>query len=308
MVTSALVALRWTDILPKFDPRSRPVYLLLVVLGAVTISSLAYTGIDVSRAFNPNVLYLGSFLIFVSTMLRRAGRDQWGTFIETLTLLFGHGGIIAALQFPLATAPFPFADVAFNQIDRALGFDWLSFANLFSAPRMLSFLDWAYRSMTWQSAVVLGLLSIRGMTDRAWQFVTAAILVFAVAVLLFPLFPVDGTFALCGLRPANIPVFPSFCDYGPILHHLKDGSLRTLDPSMRVGLVSFPSAHAGAGFLLVWAVWPFPQLRWPSVVLNGALMVGAIVIGGHYLIDVIGGALIACAAATVVSRCVIVRG
>src|SRR5205823_14637233 len=89
--------------------------------------------------------------------------------------------------------------------------------------------------------------------------------------------------------PISIPVFDRLCVYAPVLHHLKEGTLKVIQPSMAVGMVTFPSAHTAAALALAWAVWREKWLRWPSAFLNMALCVGAIVIGSHYLVDIIGG-------------------
>ncbi len=228
-------------------------------------------------------------------MLRRGGRERISTGLETIALLVVMAVALVGLQYPLAAVSGPMVDAALLRADRAMGFDWLAFARLFHDPAVLDLLKRAYLSMSLQGALVLAVLSWRGDMTRAWQFATATFVLFLVSVLLFPIFPADGRFVLCGLRPPDIPVIGNFCLYGPVLHHLKDGSLRVIDPSMAVGMVTFPSAHAAAGLLLIWAVWPIRLLRLPFVILNIALCVGAIVIGSHYLIDIWGGAVVAAA-------------
>jgi membrane-associated phospholipid phosphatase len=54
------------------------------------------------------------------------------------------------------------------------------------------------------------------------------------------------------------------------------------------GLVTFPSFHTMLGLVLIWAVRK-TVLFWPSLFLNGAMVVSTVAIGGHYLIDVVAG-------------------
>ena len=97
-----------------------------------------------------------------------------------------------------------------------------------------------------------------------------------------------------GLPRAEFEPFigPVPWDYLADLSRLKAG-YRNFDWSVVEGYVSFPSYHTAAALLFVWAIWPLRWLRIPVVVLNVALILGALLMGSHYLIDIIGGAVVA---------------
>ena len=59
------------------------------------------------------------------------------------------------------------------------------------------------------------------------------------------------------------------------------------------GLVSFPSYHMTEVVLFTWAGWSVKWLRWPLLALNLVVVVSIPVIGAHYFIDVLGGAVVA---------------
>jgi membrane-associated phospholipid phosphatase len=276
-------------IAPKFDPRSLPFYVLLMASISLVWACLALTGVNVSRALQFDTAIWACVAIVIATMLRRVGHERLSTGMETIAVIIVMAVVLVGIQYPLAAVSGPLVDEALLRADQMIGFDWLTFARLFRDPVALAILEWSYESMSWQAAIVLAILAWRGDATRSWHFVTATFILFLAATLPFPLFPADGRFVLCGLRPADVPVVSNFCDYGPILHHLRDGSLRVIEPGMAVGMVTFPSAHTAAGLLLTWAVWPQRWLRCPFAVLNVALGIGAIVIGSHYLIDIIGG-------------------
>ena len=70
------------------------------------------------------------------------------------------------------------------------------------------------------------------------------------------------------------------------------------------GIISFPSYHAAAAVLLGYAFAELP--RWvacAAFVLEIALVISAVLVGGHYLVDVLAGIIIAVASLTVVRRC-----
>jgi membrane-associated phospholipid phosphatase len=69
--------------------------------------------------------------------------------------------------------------------------------------------------------------------------------------------------------------------------------MTTVELSALDGIVTFPSFHVAAAVLLAWAGANLPLLRYPMIVLNILMLLSAIPIGGHYLIDVIAGCLVA---------------
>lgn len=66
---------------------------------------------------------------------------------------------------------------------------------------------------------------------------------------------------------------------------------------------SFPSGHATSVFAVATALgsW-YPALRWPLYALASAIALGRVYLGRHYLSDVIAGALIGLAIASLIVR------
>ena len=253
--------IRVSALLPKPDPRSWTAYALLAALAVGTYVSLSITGLRFSVAWGVAFSEVAVVAIFVAWMLRRAGHAAISTGLETIALgyLISLAGV--AIQYPLMALPFPFTDALLSRIDHALGFDWWAFAQLFSNR-------WLW------GAMVVAYVSIIPQT------------------LLLRLLPADGSLTLCSLNPDSPWISNGACNYGPIIHQLKAGQIKSLGSSGLVGLVSFPSFHTSIGLQLAWGFWPYRWLRWPMLACNILLVCGAIVIASHYLIDILGGALI----------------
>lgn len=81
----------------------------------------------------------------------------------------------------------------------------------------------------------------------------------------------------------------------PVYDGLRDGTLTILDWSHIDGLVTFPSFHTTAAILLAWSMRNVPIARWVFLVLNILMIVATPTHGGHYLIDVLAGAVLAVA-------------
>src|SRR5262249_14325691 len=74
---------------------------------------------------------------------------------------------------------------------------------------------------------------------------------------------------------------------------LRAGTLRTLDLEHFGGAVTFPSFHAAAAILYAWALWPLRWVRPFSLAVNGLMLVATPIGGGHYLVDVLAGVMVA---------------
>ena len=284
--------IRVTALLPQPDPRSWAAYAILAALASAAYVSLAVTGLRFSVAWGVAFSEVAMVAIFVAWMLRRAGHSAVSAGLETIALTFLISVAGAVIQYPLMALPFPFTDTLLSRVDHALGFDWWAFSQLFSNRWLWGAMVVSYASIIPQTLLLLLLLSSTDRHARAWQFVAASSLAMGATMIVLPFFPADGSLALCSLKPDSPWITHGSCSYGPIIHQLKDGQLKILGSSALVGLVSFPSFHTSLGLQFVWGFWPYRWLRWPVVAINILLVCGAIVIASHYLIDILGGALI----------------
>ena len=79
-----------------------------------------------------------------------------------------------------------------------------------------------------------------------------------------------------------------------VVEAIRSGRDPTMDFRRILGLVSFPSFHAGAALLLAVATRKLPFGLWlPFLVANAMMIVGTITEGGHNLTDVVGGCALA---------------
>ena len=68
------------------------------------------------------------------------------------------------------------------------------------------------------------------------------------------------------------------------------------------GLITFPSFHSCAAIAFIYASFPFKKWRYVSCVVNTLMLLSTPFIGGHYLIDTIGGIIIASLIIVLVER------
>ena len=74
---------------------------------------------------------------------------------------------------------------------------------------------------------------------------------------------------------------------------MRAGTLSRIGIGSLAGLITFPSFHSVSALLFVWASWPARRLRAPMVAINLTMLAATPIEGSHYLVDVIGGAMVA---------------
>jgi membrane-associated phospholipid phosphatase len=221
--------------------------------------------------------------------------------LGTLAQIILVTAIVGPLSYVAGAANWPLQDQTFLFIDRALGMDpepIAIFAN--DHPWIASLLNTGYGFIKWP---LLGIPIILTMTLRLVRlqlFVGALCLALAVTLAISTLTPAIGTLYGLDISPARFTSFNTAI-YAAQLRDilaLRDGSLRHLDLFHLAGIVSFPSFHAASAVLYMWALWPVRGFASLSIAMNLLMIAATPVIGAHYMIDVIGGILLAAGSIT----------
>jgi membrane-associated phospholipid phosphatase len=276
-----------------------PAHLLYAICGLELVGSVALAlafGFRAAsvKAFLPQ-LYC-ALLVACGPLLRRIERPRLAGAFETVGFLYGQGFALVALLYPMTAIAAPFADAQLAAADRALGFDWPSLAQWVGTyPDFIRVLKAVYFSFGWQGAVILPALFLVRHPSHAWATILAANLALLLTLVVYPFLPAQGTFMHYGITPQEYPNMSVQVawSFGPAIHAIRDEGARYITRELMVPFVSFPSYHAVAALLLSWAAWPVRKLRWPILLLNLCMAFSALIIGAHYLVDLIGGAVIA---------------
>jgi membrane-associated phospholipid phosphatase len=208
-------------------------------------------------------------------------------------------GIAAGTYMYLATsAALPLQDARLASLDQALGFDWLGFlASANSNPAISWALVTAYHSALPQ-LLALYLLLCFGRYERRLAEFLALMSTTSVAVgALMLLVPAAGAYA--HFRPPR-ELFDGFSSNAGMWHYeallrLRAEAAPVLDFGQMEGLVTFPSFHTVLAIITAYAFRGFRFLALPAVILNSVVIVSTLPEGGHHLVDVIAGAIIAVA-------------
>jgi hypothetical protein len=220
--------------------------------------------------------------------------------------------IVTALVTPLtyvaAAAGLPLQDANLALADAVFGLDWSGYLHFVAKlPRLPDVFAGAYAMISW-SLIALPLLLSWGRHHVHMHLFTLALILTLVAVTaVSALVPALGAYQQFGVDLADHAhiAAPGYLDTLRDLPRVRDGSLRMLDMTNLVGIVTFPSFHAAAAVLYLWGYWPVRWLRPAAVVTNGAMLFAAPIGGGHYFVDILAGmtvAIMGIAAASVIAR------
>jgi membrane-associated phospholipid phosphatase len=144
-------------------------------------------------------------------------------------------------------------------------------------------------TMLWQAPAVFIVLSLTGRIERLQDFAVSLAVSLTITIAIFALFPALGWFGYLRIDPAAFPNLTFMASFVPHLEELHSGTLQAIPIDDIRGIISFPSYHAAAAALAVWALWPIHLTRLPLLILNVVMIASTPIEGTHYAVDVIGG-------------------
>lgn len=161
-------------------------------------------------------------------------------------------------------------------------------------PALTTLLGVAYLSsfpLVFGSVIMLALL---GRARRMWELCLAFAATLTISVVVATLFPAIGAFAYYDLPQSTLQLLPA----GSGIYHLpafeayRSGTSATVDFGSLQGVVTFPSFHTALALMTAWAWRDLPGVRWAMLGWNLLVIVSTIPIGGHYVVDLMGGAVV----------------
>jgi membrane-associated phospholipid phosphatase len=190
-------------------------------------------------------------------------------------LLMSHAAV--TLSYVVGSWGGPFRDDVLRRADAQLGFSWTAWRMwLGSHPTLNALLSWIYPQVILATTAVTLVVA---MERDARPYLRAIAIAFGFTVAGMLLVPAAG----------NDLADPSVA----IRLALEAGTFRTYDVAQTTGLVTMPSFHAVLAVLCALACWPLRWLRWPAAVYSVLMLVATVKSGGHYLVDVLIGMVVA---------------
>jgi hypothetical protein len=273
-------------------------WLIILALTAANAVGLRLTGMHLEAS---SVLKLGAALLVLFALgfiyTRWRPRERLADLAQTAMQLMAFFGAIGTFSYLVTASAAPLVDDALAAADRATGFDWLQwFTWVHERPIVALVLKLGYASATPQLALIPIYLALSGQAERNARLIWELMLSLAVIVPLSALFPAASAwvhYAVTDLIPAvHMPDFTA----------LRNGTMREISLSRMEGLITFPSFHTTLAVLFVAALREHRLALAIGGLVNGSMLLSIPSEGGHYLVDVIAGVLVAVVAIRAAAR------
>lgn len=275
-------------------------WLFVAALGSLIVVTLlvleARLVVDLGNPVALLLMLFGALGIVLRWQLRRPasnvqriardGAEFLGLFILVCLL-----GTLAS--YAIAKGSVGYVDARLEHMDRLLGFNWIAWYEAVSNHDVLQVLGrTAYGSIVVTPIVILVCHALRGNVAQARRFIATYWVAAIITLIAFHYVPAKG--ALAFLWHGHIPYMPVSGLYqGEVIDALRAHATNRINLSELRGLVCSPSFHTTSAILFIAAGWRLGGLRWPILLLNLAMLTATPVEGTHYLVDMIGGALVA---------------
>jgi hypothetical protein len=200
-----------------------------------------------------------------------------------LSLWLGKIVVGSTFSYLCTTLAFPLLDARFSIIDSALGFHWIAWFKFVQAhPVLHKALALAYVSLIPQTFIAVLFFSRAAQMARARELWWTTIMSLLICCIVAGFLPALGAYPYHQMESPEVAEILS----------LRSGATQYLSVLMVKGLIAFPSFHMVGAVLLSYA-YRYSKLFPLVASLNGLMMISLPTQGGHYLIDMIGGAFVA---------------
>jgi hypothetical protein len=273
-------------------------WLVLGLMAATLFLAMALGGFSlVPASLVKPVLVVGAYLGYAHYKSYWAHkRDSRVVFILGST---GQVLLVSILMTPMtyiaAATNFPMQDFTLNAIDHSLGLDWMGYFDfVYSHHALLVASVFAYSMIGWPVFGIPVVLGWTGRYRRLQQFTLAFAIALVVTIIVSIFTPAMGTYDFLKFMPdPNVYIPGAYLEQLRDLPLVRDGALRHIDFAELAGIVTFPSFHAAAAVLYLWAFWPVRWFGPIAIVANCAMLLATPIGGGHYFVDVFAGIAIA---------------
>jgi hypothetical protein len=276
----------------------RALWAALVVIIAVDIAWLAWSDhfflkLSSLFAFLPSVALLAGLALYFQRHGGAASRKLYEPLMGTLFVIAGFMAVRVFNHLAMSI-PFPFVDDELAALDGLLGLDWLAYTTWVSHhPWIVLAFQTAYTGITLVTVAVFAILFVVIGSERARElcrlvfWTSLATTIIGVA---FPAHAAMDRFASTGLRLVFGPdagIYPI-----PYIAAARGEGADVLDLSQLPGLTAMPSFHTICGLLIVYSCRGH-RLLWPIMLVYATVMIASTpIMGGHYFVDLIAGALL----------------
>lgn len=261
--------------------------LLLWGVGVRIFNGLTHQFTPLSFANQYATAIPGLIIVWIMGVLLRERRPRLGLFLSSFSQSFLFILVVAYALSATITTPFPMIDHQLLAIDERLGFSSLGVLNwTYQFPWFVKLLQICYDTWFFQillAPLILALLKDIKAIDR---YLIATFLSLIIGAAIYYFWPT--------IAPAGILESPHFLQS----QHELVMRFNQVHQSLPItafggGMIAFPSFHVVNCLLVTYAFRRYRYLLIPLLALNSFAIFSTMGLGYHYLVDVIGGFLLA---------------
>lgn len=275
------------------------IVLAMLAAGAVGIQIVDPLPADYG-SFVTLAAILAGFIMVGRFYERHRPRPHFASMFYGLAQATGFSALAACLTYQLARYGGPLMDAELQAADAMIGFVWIDYARAIDngGALLVTILRQSYASLIPQTVALVLILGLSGRRELLARSMLAAMFAGAAAVAISPLVPAESNFVFLGLGPQD---FQHINPYAGLVHledyrALRDGSYALYTLGDSEGIVTFPSYHAALSAVLGWGFLVGPRWARPIAIVSALTIIATPIDGGHYLVDVLAGLVIAVAA------------
>ncbi len=280
-------------------PAEKSMLVVSLVAGTLAVTSFLWGGANVDWLRYGGLLLVVLAMLLTGHIYRASGRSERIGAATTCAGLFIFFTMCLSMYnymlLPLWRAPI---DLQLNQIDQMFGYHWplvIEWAG--QHPLINDIIRVAYMSTLPQFAVLVVILGLTGRIKELHVLIASVTITATFAICFWGLFPSLGAKSLYDLPQAMemlaAPIVSTL--YGDQMLQMAVEGPGFITPQDIKGLIAFPSYHI---VLAVTAIYASRTLKWvfPAyLVLNMLIMPGIYLHGGHHLVDLPAGLVVAAA-------------
>jgi hypothetical protein len=280
-------------------PAEKTMAVIALAAGMIDIILIAYNRSQIDYSGYSAILTLIGGLLAMGFFYRLSGRsDRIAAATICAGLFIFYSLCLSMFNYQLLPLWREPIDTSLNAIDQIFGYHWPSVIEWAAQhPTINSIIRFAYMSTIPQFAAMVVILGLTGRIRELHVLIVSVTITATFTICFWGLFPSLGAKSLYDL-PLSMEILASpevGTAYGDhmLLMALEGPGL--ISPKEIKGLVAFPSYHIVLAFAAVYAArtvrWVFPVY----LVLNALILPGIYMHGGHHMIDLPAGILVATA-------------
>lgn len=222
------------------------------------------------------------FLVLLGLQLISAKAHYCSQLTYSIFILFATSFAIACLTNAVQLTPFPPIDAKILVIEHSMHINMAGIvAWTAKHPLIKEILIYIYSTLPYQMSILPFVLSVCGYFDRIRHFCCLMLISTLIGFCFYYFFP-----TLAPASMINSPFFtPEQYATGIKFREIHQGMLpSTIDG----GMIAMPSFHVIWAWLCLYLVKEIRWLFYSLILVNAALVASCVLLGWHYLLDVVG--------------------